>query len=281
MVNLAETFAEESGFDSRNFLGRMERKDFLSRGRSSEEISDYFEWTNNQISEWARGVQSIANKYWKRVEFVVAPPWVMAYVTPGISDTVFYNLFNLLRTNREDWKTIHHEVGHLRQDAVTGNAYEIPGFSHLSEGSTQIIEEKLGVKIEARALVEWAIEGRTKRTLGKDKNCAYHAFEVPLFEKFAQLIEHYTGKNVLPLFDALSVSSTQEMEDVIALGANLMLLEKAALDMWGIMGKPQRVILFSVGQSLVSQNRDIGSIEEAKNILREVQVEFDEVALAA
>jgi len=47
------------------------------------------------------------------------------------------------------------------------------------------------------------------------------------------------------------------------------------------MGKPQRVILFSVGQSLVSQNRDIGSIEEAKNILREVQVEFDEVALAA
>jgi len=43
MVNLAETFAEESGFDSRNFLGRMERKDFLSRGRSSEEISDYFE----------------------------------------------------------------------------------------------------------------------------------------------------------------------------------------------------------------------------------------------
>lgn len=78
----------------------------------------------------------------------------MAYVKPGISDTVFYNLFNLLRGDREDSKTIHHEVGHLRQDRVTGNAYEIPGFGRLSEGSRTIIEKRLGMKIEARDLVE-------------------------------------------------------------------------------------------------------------------------------
>lgn len=78
----------------------------------------------------------------------------MAYVKPGISDTVFYNLFNLLRKDREDGKTIHHEVGHLRQDRVTGNAYEIPGFDRLSEGSRTIIEKRLGMKIEARDLVE-------------------------------------------------------------------------------------------------------------------------------
>lgn len=281
MVNFADTFFEETGVDNKSLMARSERRDFLWRWRSASEIADYFETTHSHISEWAKNVQLIADTYWKRVEFVVAPPWVMAYVNPGISDTVFYNLFNLLRRDREDRKTIHHEVGHLRQDRVTGNAYEIPGFDRISEGSIGIIEKKLSVKIEPRDLVEWAIEGRTKRTLWKDKNCAYHEFEVPLFEKFAKLIQHYTWKDVISLFDKLTASSTQEMEEIVALWANLMLLEEAALEMWWNLEKPQRLIIFAVGKSLVSSKRDIESIDEAKSVLRWVNIEDDDLALAA
>lgn len=281
MVNFADTFFEETGADNKSLMARLERRDFLWRWRSANEIADYFETTHNtHISEWAKKVQSIADTYWKRIEFVVAPPWVMAYVKPGISDTVFYNLFNLLRGDREDSKTIHHEVGHLRQDRVTGNAYEIPGFDRLSEGSRTIIEKRLGMKIEARDLVEWAIEGRTKRTLWKDENCVYHEFEVPLFEKFAKLIQHYTWKNVIPLFDELTPSSTQEMEEIIALWANLMLLEEAALEMGWSLGKPQRLIIFAAGKSLVSNKKDLANIDEAKSTLRWVSIDDDELVLA-
>lgn len=286
MVNLVDTFFEQSCRDEETsfFSHRLERP-WLEKGSTMTfwTIEAYFGDRNAELVNRANEAHQIVTWFGRKVNFVLNEPRVQASVLPDqLWNTITFNLFTLLNPEADLLKIVHHEDGHLSQKEATWNAYEIPGHNRISEGSNRVIEKKLGVKIEARALVEWAIEWRTKRALWKDENCAYHEFEVPLFEKFARLIQHYTGKNILPLFDRLTPWSTREMEEAIALWANLMLLEEAALNMWWIVQKPQKVILFSVGKALVSEGTDLGSIEEAQATIRRIRPEeHQEYAKAA
>jgi hypothetical protein len=243
---------------------RWKQPDFKNGAPASEFIAYFERQGDTGRAEEIRQIVGFAK--WTPVNFVLAPPWVAAYVTPVDSKAIYYNL-QTLGTGADHEHIVVHEKTHLSQQAAWGTM-DLPGFSEIPQSTLALISAELWTAfvIDERALLEWLTENVATTKTRFDKRCSYNQFEVPLAKRLNDLVQDITGVSIVTSFKKLN--DPIEFRNALLWTANYLLLENTAER---LVGRPldssQQKILRSLWQNALRKSH-IVSAQESEDFLR-------------
>ncbi len=264
MVNLVEDF-----FGKESLTQRWEKPDF-SVWVSADNTARYLDsiWDYSRAKE-VREVQKLSPNY--PVVFVLCPPGVAAYVAPWSSNKIHYNLFTLGR-NANHEHIIRHESIHLEHQARWGST-ALPGFDKLNGFAQSCFARVLGTAFDERMILEWYTEGKATDQTEYDPDCGYNLQEVPLSDRFDELVRNRSSLSGLDFSTSRAFSemgsagSREEFWNAVILTANQLMLEQAAADMWVKVDDVMATKMSYIGRDLLQSGQVLDSFTKAQEIL--------------
>jgi hypothetical protein len=264
MVNLVEDF-----FGKESLTQRWEKPDF-SAWVSADKTARYLDsiWDYTRAKE-VREVQQLSPNY--PVVFVLCPPGVAAYVAPWSSNKIHYNLFTLGRQANHE-HIIRHESIHLEHQARWGST-DLPGFDKLNSFAQSCFARVLWTAFDERMILEWYTEGKATDQTEYDPDCGYNLHEVPISERFDDLVRNRSSLSGLDFstsraFSQMGMSgSREEFWDAVMLTANQLMLEQAAADMWVKVDDVMATKMSFIGRDLLQSGQVLDSFTQAQKIL--------------
>ncbi len=255
--------------ENESLIQQWERPDFSS-WVSAEIAATYLESIGqNQLAQEARKVQQLS-KY--PVNFVLAPPWVAAFVTPWNSNVISYNLHTLGR-NADHEHIVRHESIHLEHQAKWGNT-DVPGFNRLSSVAQSCFADALGTALTERELLEWHTETKATAETEYDPDCSYNLHEVPLAGRFNALVENRSKLSGKTLSTSQAFNnmwqdgSREQFEEAMILTANQLMLEEAAGNLWVKVDDALATKISFIARENMRNGKVFETLEEAENALK-------------
>ena len=214
----------------------QENVDFLKK----RGITPDFLFKEKILPKWANIEEFVADMLeveGRASEMGVKLKWVgknngaMAFVTPDEhSETIFFNLRTLVFDSHHRG-TLTHELTHLKQKWVTGNAYTPPWLDTISDRARQTLYKKAGMtNMSVRDVLEWFVEWSTAVKHGKNENVAYTHLQVPEVKKLDAFVLKKTGVSLIACYVQMTAESMSRFETALHQASNEVMLDEAAVN---------------------------------------------------